>query len=441
MVYEWSFGDGTKKRGLEVKHCFETPGNYLVQLNIIEKASGNLFYNELSYDFLIEEPKRLFIDCADTLSVMKEVVLDIKKSTLLNHTIKAVYWFFGDGKFAEGASVKHTYAKEGSYNIKLGVVAINDSTKKPEKFCTLRTILIMDSLWVDRQKKNVISAASKIDSLNYAFAADSLWQTKYKPYFDYTPSGIDSLNYMNELDSLWIANHKHDFKFIPSNLDMLYNIRESDSTDFRIYLGSSAKNIPVTAKVFDQLNNVKKYKEKDGYSYTSGNFKKLKNAIPDYEKAKAKGFKSAAVVGFRGDSLIAGQENSLKGVITGANKMSGDNELKSLHRKNILFDFDKAVINKSYYKYLDSLTNVLQKNKKLELIILAAADSVGSIAYNIKLAKNRANAVRQYFLERGIKEERLDINTFGENMPTEYTGDKISVISNRRVEILLVKKL
>jgi len=441
MIYEWDFGDGTKKRGIEVKHCFEMPGDYLIQLNIIEKASGNLFYNELSYEFPIEEPKRLFIDCPDTLSALKNYTLDMKKSVIPNHTIKEVYWFFGDGKFAEDSLVKHAYTKEGTYNIKLGVVTVNDSTKKTEKFCTQKTVVVKDSLWIEKNKYAVKPSISKIDSANYAFAADSLWQAKYKPYFNYIPSSIDSLNYMNELDSLWIAKHKHDLNFIPSNIDKLYNITEGDSVSFRIYLGTSKKNIPVTAKVFNDLNNVKKYKEKDGYSYTSGNFRKIKNSIPDYEKAKAKGFKNAAVVGFYGDSLIAHQERSLKGVIVNENKIEPDGELPvQPHRKNILFDFDKAVIDKQYYKYLDSLTAVLQKNKKFELIILAAADSVGSNAYNNHLAEKRATAIQQYLIKRGIEEDRLDINTFGENMPTEYDPKKINVISNRRVEILLVKQ-
>ena len=86
------------------------------------------------------------------------------------------------------------------------------------------------------------------------------------------------------------------------------------------------------------------------------------------------------------------------------------------------------------------MTNVLKRNKNFELIILAASDSVGTNAYNNHLAQKRAAAVQLYFVERGIDEDRLDINTFGENMPTEYDPKKISVISNRRVEILLVKK-
>ena len=74
------------------------------------------------------------------------------------------------------------------------------------------------------------------------------------------------------------------------------------------------------------------------------------------------------------------------------------------------------------------------------MIILAAADSVGSNAYNNHLAEKRATAIQQYLIKRGIEEDRLDINTFGENMPTEYDPKKINVISNRRVEILLVKQ-
>jgi len=440
MIYEWDFGDGTKKRGLEVKHCFATTGNYLVQLNIIEKASGNLFYNELSYEFLIEEPKRLFIDCADTLIVSKNFELDIKNSLIPNHTIKDVYWFFGDGKFTEGSTAKHTYTKEGTYNIKLGVTAINDSTKKTEKFCTQKTILVKDSLWIVKNKF-VLKPLSKIDSVTYAFAADSLWQTKYKPYFNYTPSSIDSLNYMTELDSLWNEKHKRNLSYIPSTTEMLYNVTEGDNISFRVYLGSSKKKIPITANVFKSLYNIKQYKEKNGYAYTSGNFKKIKNIFLEYENAKRKGFKNAAVVGFYNDSLIANQEKSLKGIIVDENKIQPEGELPTKpHSKNILFDFDKAVIDKQYFKYLDSLTGLLQKNKKFELIILAATDSVGSNAYNNHLAEKRATAIQQYFIQRGIIEDRLDINTFGENMPTEYDPKKISVISNRRVEILLVKK-
>ncbi|MEO8761295.1 MAG: OmpA family protein, partial [Bacteroidia bacterium] len=161
-----------------------------------------------------------------------------------------------------------------------------------------------------------------------------------------------------------------------------------------------------------------------------------------YEKVKQKGFKNASVVGYRGDSLIANQEKSLKGTIVDENKIQPDGELPTQpYRKDILFDFDKAVIVKTYYKYLDSLALVLQKNKNFELIIIAASDSVGTNSYNERLAKSRAGAIQKYFIDRGITEDRLDINIFGENMPTEYDRKKINVISNRRVEILLVKTL
>jgi hypothetical protein len=152
MTYEWDFGDGTKKRGYEVKHCFKGLGNYTIQLNIVEKASGSVFSNELSYDFTVEKPKQLVIDCADTIALAKVFILDIKKSIIPDHTIKEIYWFFGDGKSAHGKSVKHSYNSEGEYNLKLGVIARNDATGKLEKFCTEKAILVKDSVWIAKQK-------------------------------------------------------------------------------------------------------------------------------------------------------------------------------------------------------------------------------------------------------------------------------------------------
>ncbi|MBK6522561.1 MAG: PKD domain-containing protein [Sphingobacteriaceae bacterium] len=43
MDYEWRFGDGATKRGLEVKHCYQTPGKFLVELNVVDKTTGTVF--------------------------------------------------------------------------------------------------------------------------------------------------------------------------------------------------------------------------------------------------------------------------------------------------------------------------------------------------------------------------------------------------------------
>jgi len=81
----------------------------------------------------------------------------------------------------------------------------------------------------------------------------------------------------------------------------------------------------------------------------------------------------------------------------------------------------------------------MKEDKKLELIILSVSDTVGTADYNYKLSKKRAQIVQQYLRNKGIREKRLDILPFGENISLEYEEPKNVVISNRRVELLLVK--
>lgn len=143
MIYEWDFGDGSKKRGIKAKHCFSKPGTYKVQLNIKQKASGSVFANEVSYDFEVEPSPKFYIDCADTLIVGNVFSIDVWNVKIPNHTIKEAYWFFGDTKFSIGVSTQHIYKKKGTYDIKLGIVTKNDATGLVEKMCTKKTIRVL----------------------------------------------------------------------------------------------------------------------------------------------------------------------------------------------------------------------------------------------------------------------------------------------------------
>ncbi len=389
MIYEWDLGDGTKMRGLRARHCFKKPGNYTIQLNVIDKSSGALFYNELAYDFTVEEPKLLFIECPDTIARGKSTLIDSKKSKIPGYTIKEAYWFFGDEKYAMGSSSQHTFKKDGNYLLQLGVDARHDSTGKYKKFCVQKMVLVKDSLWIKKH-------------------ATSLTKTSWPP---------------------------------PKKGETKYQGAKKDSVNYRVHLGSSKENIPTDSKIFSGLKDVKKQKKEDTYTYTSGNVKKLSDAIPYYLTAKEKGFKNAAVIGFYGDNLIVNQEKSMKGEISDAGIISVEgNASQTFKTYTVWFDFDKSAMLDIYKEPLDSLCDILKKNKKLGLMILSISDSVGTTAYNLDLSRRRAASVQNYLLKKGIKQSRLDIIPLGENVPTKYKQQKNIVISNRRVELLLVKK-
>jgi hypothetical protein len=144
FVHEWDFGDGQKKRSIKARHCYSQPGAYLVQLNIIQKVSGEIFRSEASYTLNVDPPKELVINCRDTIIAGKEELISSERSSLKDYDINDIYWCFGDGKYNNGTCVKHNYKKPGAYNLQLWVTAKNQKTSKVEKFRIEKKVIVTD---------------------------------------------------------------------------------------------------------------------------------------------------------------------------------------------------------------------------------------------------------------------------------------------------------
>ncbi|WP_298397093.1 OmpA family protein, partial [Flavobacterium sp.] len=63
----------------------------------------------------------------------------------------------------------------------------------------------------------------------------------------------------------------------------------------------------------------------------------------------------------------------------------------------------------------------------------------GKDAANLTLSENRAAAVKNYLIEKGIASSRLSSKGFGETMPIDSNKTKAGKANNRRVEVKLVK--
>jgi hypothetical protein len=146
MIYEWDFGDGQKAREDKCKHCYKAPGNYFVQLNVVEKSSGEVFFNQVSYTLTIEAPPKLLINCADTVLAGREIMIDAENSAIKGYELRTYYWSFGDAKYNTGVFVKHRFKKAGTYKVELGVIAKNEQTQKIEKFKIEKSIMVKDTI-------------------------------------------------------------------------------------------------------------------------------------------------------------------------------------------------------------------------------------------------------------------------------------------------------
>jgi len=103
--------------------------------------------------------------------------------------------------------------------------------------------------------------------------------------------------------------------------------------------------------------------------------------------------------------------------------------------RNIYFDFNKASFKKESYDELNKLETMMASNAGMEIEISGHTDNIGSKAYNKKLSQLRANAVKEYLVNKGIDARRVKAVGYGEEKPLASNDDeKEGRELNRRVE-------
>lgn len=107
---------------------------------------------------------------------------------------------------------------------------------------------------------------------------------------------------------------------------------------------------------------------------------------------------------------------------------------------NLEFETARAKIKEQSIESLNELAEVLQKKPEWNLQIAGHTDNVGNAQSNLILSKKRAEAVKQFMMERGIDEERLFVLYFGETQPIETNDTKEGRQANRRVEMTIIFK-
>ncbi|MBA3819378.1 MAG: OmpA family protein, partial [Deltaproteobacteria bacterium] len=88
-------------------------------------------------------------------------------------------------------------------------------------------------------------------------------------------------------------------------------------------------------------------------------------------------------------------------------------------------------------RVLDEAVKVLAAHPSLRLAISGHTDNVGDAAKNRELSRRRAEAVKAYFVAKGIAADRLEAVGFGPDQPLEMSSTPAMRAKNRRVEFRL----
>ncbi len=105
--------------------------------------------------------------------------------------------------------------------------------------------------------------------------------------------------------------------------------------------------------------------------------------------------------------------------------------------RNLDFATNKTIIKESSYTSLDKLADILNAHTNLSLTLKGYTDNVGKKAANLRLSKGRANAVKAYFVQKGIADTRISASGFGMAHPVASNKTKAGRAKNRRVEFNL----
>ena len=107
----------------------------------------------------------------------------------------------------------------------------------------------------------------------------------------------------------------------------------------------------------------------------------------------------------------------------------------------IKFETGSATISPESISLVEEIAAVLLANPRIELIEIAGhTDNVGGAETNTKLSKSRADAVRDYLVNRGVGAERLEAQGYGPTKPIADYGTDEGKEANRRVEFVIIKQ-
>ena len=107
----------------------------------------------------------------------------------------------------------------------------------------------------------------------------------------------------------------------------------------------------------------------------------------------------------------------------------------SVSVNNVFFDTDRSELRSESNLELSRLVQILAENTSLMVSVEGHTDNDGTEEHNLQLSQNRAIAVKQYLVSKGIADLRVETSGYGSSKPVADNTSLDNKQKNRRVEI------
>lgn len=107
---------------------------------------------------------------------------------------------------------------------------------------------------------------------------------------------------------------------------------------------------------------------------------------------------------------------------------------------NLFFKANTADILPESHEELDKIVEILKVNRSLKIEVSGHTSKNNSKPeWNMNLSQNRANSVKNYFVEKGINADRINAIGYGNTKPIIAGMDEATLAKNRRVELEILE--
>jgi outer membrane protein OmpA-like peptidoglycan-associated protein len=384
--YVWDFGDGSKSYGTIAGHCFPGSGNYNINLDIIDRRTGKLFFRKLTYDIEIFNIDQPFINCPDVALAGEMIELDGLYSNCPGYTITGYSWDFGDGIKESGEKVSHKFTNAGEFDVRMGLT-LKNSTGTFIKRIVSKKILVFQG----EQEKS-------------SFLAESL--IKRQGFRD-----------IGQIENIKVKSYYSAEKDL--NKDAIFQVIIYSSRNKVALTNNIFKKVPEKYSISEVFNS-----EAGQYYYIVDQQMSLMAAYPAYSEMIASGYNDAKVM-------------------TRMLNETAEKELYLIKKNYILladthFDITNRLTTNAYIM-LDQVVQLMTKYPLIKLEVGVHTDNQGIPSNNQMLSEMRAQIIANYLINRGISSKRITATGFGSSRPVAANTYPAERRLNRRIDFTIVK--
>ena len=413
IIFEWSFGDGKKSTQARVTHCFPGEGDFLVQLNMLDKSSGAVFFNQASYELQIRNFHQLYIDAPDTVVAGAATELNAYHSNIEFFAAQQYEWDFGDGKRDKFSLVSHVFEAPGKYRVQLKVTGTQNKRQYSE--CVFRELMVLP-----KNSANMVSSSRRVP-LYFNPASSALTQNDF--------SGKDSADSKKNILPKMI-NPLPDGK----QLSRFYESSFGDSSfNYRLHIGGSDRPLNTNDVSFKNLDSISSIALSGKSHYFYGKYPSPQSSVSAINKLKAMGF-SPFIFAFQGNVL----DDNFNPFVLQRLLMNNFSSSEDSVRMNVYFTQGSELLSNDESIAITQLTKKYNSSD-FQFVLSGYADKQGGTDYNIELSKKRNETVFQLLLKNGVSAQQIQtINRGAVNAGLEQNEEQLQ--RDRRVEIYVFRK-